>query len=677
MAEVLRSAHEASAREWLESDLPALLEGLDVGVVVQGREAEVLYANDMALTMLGLQRDQVLGVVSFDPAWDVVRADGTAFPADEHPVLRVLQSGAPERDVVFGVRRSGARHWLLANAIPHVGTDGTIAHVVVTLSDISRERQRLNLLQQIRDELEDAVEQRTSELQSSVADLRQVTRALERSRGAFERVTEAVPGVLYQAMRRNDGWVDIPFISAHLRDLCGIEPRDAMNNPACLLERIHPEGLKAALEGIEHATAEGGSWECEVQVRDGDGEWRWVRNRAVPQSMPDGTLWSGVVLDVTEQRNLADQVRVSQTRQAIGAVTAGIAHNFNNALAVLVPNLEECLAVAPEALAGPLRESLETSFSAAALVKQLMVIARGGATDRQEPVDLVPMIHDVAKLCRGIFQGRVAVAESVDVECVRVMGHIASVRQVLLNLCINARDALAGIDGGTVTIALEVERGSEHSIVRVKVRDDGCGMDEQALERLGEPFFTTKAPGEGTGLGLATAYATIRNLGGQIECESEPGRGTEFTVVLPVLDFGETRPPAEEPAKPVTEKPHGRLLVIDDEPLVRSALRMVLTRRGFEVDEAEDGTVGLRRVEECESPYQAVLLDLSMPGISGERVLEHLRQWYPALPVVVLSGYVEDPERVASADAVLTKPIRSKVLVETLYGVLQVQPDAS
>ncbi|MEM7153591.1 MAG: ATP-binding protein [Myxococcota bacterium] len=674
MAEVLSSAHEASTREWLESDLPALLEGLDVGVIVQGRGAEVLYANEMALTMLGQRRDQVLGVVSFDPAWDVVRADGTSFPADEHPVLRVLQSGAPERDVVFGVRRGGARHWLLANAIPHVNAEGTIAYVVVTLSDISRERQRLNLLQQIRDELEDAVEQRTSELQSSVADLRQVTRALERSRGAFERVTEAVPGVLYQAMRRNDGWVDLPFISAHLRDLCGIEPRDAMNDPTCLLERIHPEGLRTALEGIEQAAEEGGSWECEVQVRGADGEWRWVRNRAVPQSMPDGTLWSGVVLDVTEQRSLADQVRVSQTRQAIGAVTAGIAHNFNNALAVLVPNLEECLTVAPETLQGPLRESLQTSFSAASLVKQLMVIARGGATDRQEPVDLVPMIHDVTELCGRIFQGRVAVAESVTVECVRVMGHIASVRQVLLNLCINARDALAGIDGGTVNLVLEVDRSAEPSTVRIKIRDDGCGMDDAALQRLGEPFFTTKAPNEGTGLGLATAYATIRNLGGQIECESELGRGTEFTVVLPVLDYGDAKPPQPKPAAPITRKnTHGRLLIIDDEPLVRSALRMVLKRRGFEVDEAEDGTVGLRRVEDATTPYQAVLLDLSMPGISGERVLEHLRQSRPSLPVVVLSGFVEDPERVASADAVLTKPIASKVLVETLYRVLQIE----
>lgn len=664
-------AHELSERELVDSDLPALLDGLDVGVIVQGRDSEILYANQLALELLGLRRDQVLGVTSFDPSWDVIRPDGTSFPPDERPVARVLLSGVAERDVVLGVRRGpGQRHWLLANAIPRLSDDGRVAYVVVTLSDISSERRRMNLLQQVKDELQSAVVERTSQLQSTVADLQQVTRALERSRGAFERVTAAVPGVLYQALRRHDGWVDLPFVSAFLQPLCGIEPSRAMNDPTSVLLALHPEDIPVVRRTLAEATRAGTSWECEVRMRGPDGDWRWVRNRALPQEVPDGTRWSGVVLDVTEQRNLAEQIRVSQTREAIGAVTAGIAHNFNNALAVIVPNLEECLESAPEPLRAPLQESLQTAFSAAALVRQLMVIARGGMTDRQEPVELVSMVRDVGALCRRIFQGRVAVSESLAETSVRVMGHAASVRQILLNLCINARDALQGIDGGTVAIVLRVDRSCEPPEVEIEVRDDGCGMDEETQRRLGEPFFTTKAPGEGTGLGLATAFATIRTLGGRIHCESAEGQGSTFTIRLPVLDFGEDRSPSLEAPSERASSSRGRVLIIDDERLVRGALAKALRRRGFEVDEAGDGEEGLAAVDVAKTPYRVVLLDLSMPGISGERVLEHLKEGHPDLPVVILSGFVENPDRVAAADAVLNKPLSTRALVAALERVL-------
>ena len=140
----------------------------------------------------------------------------------------------------------------------------------------------------------------------------------------------------------------------------------------------------------------------------------------MPRPGPEGVMWSGVALDVTEQRNLAHQVRLTQTREAIGAVTAGIAHNLNNALAALVPNLEECLAAAPDPLRGPLQESLQVALSSAALVEQLMVVARGSVTDRTEPVDLAALVHDVADLCRRIFRGRVTVTDTVAVARARV-----------------------------------------------------------------------------------------------------------------------------------------------------------------------------------------------------------------------------------------------------------------
>ncbi len=800
-----------------DAELPALFDGLDVGVIVQGTHSEILYANRTALALLGLTRDQVLGVTSFDPSWDVVRPDGTPFPPEERPVALVLESGAEVNDVVLGVRRGGPeRSWLLANAKPHRTDAGEITSVVVTLSDISSERRRMNLLQQVKDDLEHAVTRRTTELATTVQDLqreieqreaaesalarsearyrsilnamaegvaihdgagvigyanpaaerilgltlehmqgrtiaglawalvrpngvalrpeehpveitrttgkaceatlvgilrpdgskswllvntdpletessfdvavvatytdvtpvREATMALAQSRTKFQQVTEAVPGVLYQATRRADRTFDLHFISPQLREMFGLDPEEVKPDAGPLFARLDAEGARIFEETVQEAQRTSSIWECEVRLRGKDGSWQWIRNRAIPEPVEGGVMWSGMLLDVTEERKLADQVRVARTREAIGSVTAGIAHNFNNALAVIVPNLEETLEAVPEENRQPLEESLQSAHSAAALVKQLMLVARGTPSERREPVEMVTLVQGVASLSRRIFQGRVLVEERITADQVRVNAQPATLRQVLLNICINARDALHGAGDGRVIISLSIQgRRSPTPTVRISVEDNGCGMDDATVRRLGEPFFTTKPPDEGTGLGLATAYATFRDLGGDITCESVLGEGSEFIITLPVHDF--VGPEAVVPstsrpiviADPESTTPR-RLLVIDDETLVRKVLRKVLSKRGFEVEEAENGTVGLSKISDAQAPYHLVVLDLSMPGLSGEEVLERLRSSHPSLPVVILSGFVEDPDRVASANAVLNKPISSRVLVDTIEGIL-------
>jgi two-component system cell cycle sensor histidine kinase/response regulator CckA len=518
------------------------------------------------------------------------------------------------------------------------------------------------------------LEQRTTELEQAAQrasiELARVSAELAQSHTTLERVTEAVPGLIYQMVQHASGELEFPFVSAAIKEMFGLEPADVQAKPSRLFARVHPEGLAEFQRSFVAGAHDRVAIEHEVQVRNRHDRWRWLRNRAVPRQSPEGTVWSGVAIDVTEQRSLAQQVQVTQTREAIGAVTAGIAHNFNNALAALIPNLEECLATAPASLRGPLQESLQVAASTAALVEQLMVVARGGATDPVEPVDVSGLVREVATLCRRTFRGRVEIVDAIEVEQARVRAQPSALRQVLLNLCINARDALQDIDGGRIELRLRVVPGAGEPTVELVVRDDGCGMDAATLQRLGEPFVTTKAPGQGTGLGLATAYATVRNLGGAIACASTLGHGTTFTVSLPLLDLGQVRAQAPTPAATAPTAARGRLLIVDDEQLVRSAIRKVLMRRGFEVDEAPDGSTGLARVREATRPYQGVLLDLAMPGISGERVLEQLRITHPDLPVVILSGFVEDPSKVASANAVLHKPLTSKLLVETLDRVL-------
>ncbi|MEM6992166.1 MAG: PAS domain S-box protein [Myxococcota bacterium] len=794
-----------------------LMDQLDVGVVVQDRDAAIIYTNRRAIQLLGVSSEEMLGRRSDDPEWDVVRPDGGRFPAPERPVAVALDTGRPVKDVVLGVLTpEGERSWLLANAVPKLAADGTVEHVVVTLSDISSERRRMGLLQQVADDLEQAVGERTAELAGSVAELereaeqrraaeqalarsesmyrsvlramaegivvhnpdgsiryanpaaerilgmslatmqssaaserqwglvrpdklpllreelpsertrqtgepchqvmlgvrrddgqtswllvntdaldhpenppslgggrtvittfsdvtevREANLALERSRQQFEHVTRAVPGVLYQALRRDDGETELSFVSAAARDVLGVSAEEIIARPSALLSCIEHAGRESAGQSAVQAQTQLRPWECEVQINPDHAEPRWIHNRAVPQRVEGGVVWSGVAFDVTDQRRLGDQVRVAQRREAIGAVTAGIAHNFNNALAVIVPNLEQCLADVPESAVRPLAESLRTARNAADLVRQLMFITRGGLGDERVPVDLADVVARTAAMFRRLLRGRVEVRARNEAGRVRVVSPRSALHQVLLNLCINAQDALAGVDAPWVELSVEVpDRALPGAFAVLKVRDNGRGMDAETHARLGEPFFTTKPPGAGTGLGLATAFKTVRELGGDIECRSSPGNGCEFTISIPVLDFGAPEAEVLEPEACFPPQDVGRLLLVDDEPLVRGALAKLLARQGHVIDQAGTGLEALERVRHSGVSYDAVLLDLSMPGLSGETVLATLAREAPELPVIVLSGFVEDPGALNHARRVLQKPVTTRTLTESIAELL-------
>jgi CheY-like chemotaxis protein len=314
-----------------------------------------------------------------------------------------------------------------------------------------------------------------------------------------------------------------------------------------------------------------------------------------------------------------------------------------------------------------LEDALRTARGAADLVGQLMIVARAEPPRERVPTDLRACLHDVVALSRRIFRGRIAISIILPDEPVFVLGDASELHQMLLNFCINARDALTDIDDASFAIELDTTGPAGEGEVVLRVRDNGGGMDEVTVRRLGEPFFTTKAPGDGTGLGLATAYAAIRDMGGAVECESTVGEGTEFLLRLPraaapVVLAHRTAPPGPERAV-------GRVLIVDDEPLVRRAFGRVLHRHGLTVEEASDGAEALARLERANGEYTAVILDLSMRGLRGERVIARVREVYPSLPIVVVSGFVQDAGALEGVSAVLSKPVSGADLVCTIDRV--------
>jgi len=347
-------------------------------------------------------------------------------------------------------------------------------------------------------------------------------------------------------------------------------------------------------------------------------------------------------------------------------MAAGIAHNFNNMLAVILPNIQMAREGVDDAMAEPLADAERAARSAADLVRRMLALGRVDLPGAQPQVDLVPITMEALHICRQTFDRGITIEEHLGMDQALVRGSASEIQQVVLNLCLNARDALQGVRNPTLTVSLTAD-GARAAVLTV--RDTGVGMTEETLRRIGEPFFTTKMPGRGTGLGLASAFHTISEAGGTWSVLSTAGSGTTFSVRFP-LAIPTPRTPMRAVA-PGRAALAGTVLVIDDEPMVRSALARQLTRAGMHAELADGAERGLAVLREARlTNLRAVLLDLSMPGMSGLEALPLIKALAPDVPVVALSGHVPEQVDLSAASAVIGKPVAQQQLEEVLRAVL-------
>jgi two-component system cell cycle sensor histidine kinase/response regulator CckA len=399
-----------------------------------------------------------------------------------------------------------------------------------------------------------------------------------------------------------------------------------------------------------------------VDLRSHSGNWWETRLAPVKR---DGAVafMLCTLFDVTAKKRLEEQLSQAQKMEAIGQLTAGIAHNFNNLLAIILPNAQLCRAEAGRENDQRLVDIEQAGRRAGEMVRQLMLFAgRAGAATRA-PVDLVAVAHRTADICRATFDRRIKVKVETAGNIPPARARESHVEQMLLNICINARDAIEEAPPPSPTITIGVEAAGE-GMVRIRVTDNGPGMTEATRLRVFEPFFTTKGVGHGTGLGLASAYAIAKEHGGKIRCESKPGGGATFEVELPSADgeeLGST--PATGPA--VTGAT-STVLVIDDEPLLRRVVRAILEQHGYRVLETADGIEGIEVFERQNATLGAVILDRSMPGIPGEEVHARLTAINPRVPVVLLSGLSSDSWKGSPPTLVLPKPADADALLKAI-----------
>jgi PAS domain S-box-containing protein len=464
-------------------------------------------------------------------------------------------------------------------------------------------------------------------------------------------------------------------------DSLGYEPQDGVGHN--LREFLSPNTRMLFDEYLRRIRDRGRDSGLMRVIRKDGGERLWLYRNVLYTDVGADPYVLGHAIDVTERVTAEAALRKNQeqTLDATGRLAGHVAHAFNNLLTLILGSAEMLQAeLAPDT---PARTHLENILSAvfrgSAVTRQLLAIGGQQMIDRSV-LDLNAVITGLQSLLARLAGPRSALQLVLDPTLPRIEGDQTQLEQMLLHLAANARDAMQP-DGGTITVetsTIRGERGSDLSglssggQVRLTVRDTGCGMDAGTKAHLFEPFFTTKTAGPDAGLGLSTVYGIVRQHGGNITVDSEVGRGTVFTIVLPqalglrIVDMHRDIAVSAQLANAQT------IVVVDDQDEVRSLMSMMLRRKGYNVIDASSGAEAIRMIESHHAPIDLLLTDVMMPGIGGRELYEYVSKRHPAMKVLYVSGYTDDAFHGKHVGgAFLQKPFLLDTLAKRVREILE------
>ncbi len=610
-------------------------------LLVRRDDGRILEANPAAARVYGYTREELLARTIHD-----LRAPGST-------AMTAAQTAAAD---AHGILFEGA----------HCRKDGTGFPVEVSSQGVTIDGTRA-LISVIRD----------------ITDRKHVEEALRTSEERFRQVAENIHEIFWLT---DVAKTRMLYVSPAYEEISGRTCDSLYENPRSWLEAVHPEDRSRVRLAIETRQA-AGDYREEYRIRQPGGAVRWISERAVPVRDADGAVYriAGVAEDVTERRKLEEQFRQTQKLEEIGQLAAGITHDFNNVLTVVQMNVSllEKTADLPAEVTASVREISDAARRAANLTRQLLTFSRRQVM-QLDNLDLNRVVADMAQMLGRILGEDIRVELNYAPQRLPIYADSGMIEQILLNLSVNARDAMPM--GGRLLIetaavdldaaaAAKLPQARPGQFARLAVGDTGVGIPPEILPRIFEPFFTTKDVGQGTGLGMATVHGIVQQHHGWVDIVTEVGRGTTILVHLPrqLSPVSESRPPM--PATPVHRPGAGTILLVEDEVPVRTLVQTVLAQFGYRVIEATTGATALEAWNEHRNEIRLLLTDYLMPdGMTGLDLARKLSQESPELRVILTSGY--SPE-IALQDTAhdagimfLPKPFEVKQLVDAVRACL-------
>ena len=670
--------------------------GLPV-LVTRKSDGRVLYANTQFRRLFGWDEQEVIGAQVLDFYWDT---------ADRQTILEMLaKDGEVQGFEVQAKKRDGTPFWvaLWSNPFDFEGE----AALVASFHDITESRH-----QRMRQLVVDKVREQIWKMEDS-DDVERILIAMSEGLRTLE-----VPFVYCGVNIVDDG--EAPSVLTHFIDQKGQYRQNIFyvqtSSPIIKIWRTgkmayRPDitkedlyGERAKLLKTQRAVVDVPFSQGTLAVSSAEPEAFSKRDldvlRDVAPIMSEG-FGRFRDLQKLEQRNreltaelsraqeeekrrivLEGQLFRAQKMEAVGEFTAGIAHNFNNMLQGVMVNLQLAMQDPSSDLKTILQESYSAAAKTADMVRQLLIFSRQ-STAQKNPVDAPTLLQGIVDICSKIFDRQIAITIEASDNLPAILGDVQQLEQVLLSLLLNSRDALEESSDGNPTIRLSVDvqtidpaaplphiDAHPGTYVRISVTDNGAGMDAKTCERVFDPFFTTKPVDRGTGLGLSTAYGIVQQHEGWIECVSQKGKGSTFALFLPTtapMTPADTKAQSEK--KGIIAGGKETLLIIDDEDVVRRSTQQLLRRMGYTVLNSADGADGLQTFER-EEKIDLILLDLSMPYMSGEEVLATLKERDPDVKVLIMTGYGPDKGNIAGAAGIVRKPFTPEELDATIRQVL-------
>ncbi|MFN4259028.1 MAG: PAS domain S-box protein [Gemmataceae bacterium] len=583
---------------------------------------------------------------SYDAVWgqsrEILYAKAAMYLEAIHPADRPIAAAAHQRqcagvatDVEYRIRRpDGTICWLRDRSYPVRDAQGTVIRVVGVARDITASRQ--------------------------------AEESLRFSEERFRLFAQATSDAIWDwDLSKDTAWWSEGFTT-----LFGHRMEDMVPPLKKWLDLIHPEDRSIVSDSIHHAIDSGQTtWSQEYRFLCKNGKYAYVLDRGhiIRDESGQAVRMIGGMTDLTEKKNLETQLFQSQKMEAIGQLAGGVAHDFNNLLTIINGYCEILLTLTPatDNKRSMLAEISAAGDRAANLTRQLLAFSRKQML-APRILDLNAIVANIEKMLKRLIGEDIHMTTVLRPNLARIKVDPGQLEQVIVNLVVNARDAMP--QGGQLTIEsanvvlgpedvlnkLDVQPGTYVALI---VSDTGCGMTPDVQAHIFEPFFTTKEAGKGTGLGLATVFGIVKQSEGYIDVYSEVGMGTRFKVLFPaVVDEAQ---PAFQQAPPV-EKGSETILLVEDEAGVRDMARMALETQGYRVLDAATGQEAIQIFQTHSGEIDLVITDVVMPAMSGREMIEQMRRQYPSLKVLYMSGYADDAVVrhgvIEATDAFLQKP---------------------